>query len=65
MRPIIARVCECRLIGQQSACSVGRSCRLPTVEILPSGIDSTMIDATGNQEEEVNGDWCEGMRRLL
>ena len=23
------------------------------------GIDPTMIDATGNQVEEVNGDWCE------
>jgi hypothetical protein len=30
--------------------------RLPTVEILPPGIDPTMIDATCNQVEEVTGD---------
>ena len=33
--------------------------RLRTVEILPPNIDPTMIDATGNQVEEVNGDCCE------
>jgi hypothetical protein len=32
--------------------------RLRTVEILPPGIDPTMVDATGNLVEEVNGDWC-------
>ena len=38
---------------------------LPTVEIFPPGIDPTMIDATGNQVEEVNGDWCEGDAQAL
>lgn len=33
--------------------------RLRTVEILPPNIDPRMIDATGNQVEEVNRDWCE------
>ena len=33
--------------------------RLRTVEILPPNIDPRVIDATGNQVEEVNRDWCE------
>ena len=34
--------------------------RLLTVEILPPGIDPTIIEATtGNEVEQVNGDWRE------
>jgi hypothetical protein len=39
--------------------------RLRTVEIFPPGIDPTMVDATGNLVEEVNGDWCGADGRLL
>jgi hypothetical protein len=46
-------------VAGNSARCVASFGRLRTVEILPPGTDPTMIDATGNQVEEVNRDWCE------